>query len=165
MTEQEKLKLIFAQSLVLSGLIDMSLQPSYFSNWEKDINEPALKEIFLQFDKNGISIQPHHMACINMLYNFLVLPWELLEKSAISTDTKAWNEVASLLANVEKLEGEKPNVRRLRNALAHGHIDITDPFIFEDWNPMKEKTDNSANYIKFKLGVNQHCCSIYAAKS
>jgi hypothetical protein len=151
MTEQEKLKLLFAQSLVLNGLIDTSLQLPYFSRWEQNIKEPVLKEILRLFDKNGIPKQPHHMACINMLYNLLVLPWELLGKSAISTDTKAWNEVNSLLANVEILAGNKPRVERLRNALAHGRVDITDPFIFEDWKPQKDKSDKSKDYIKFKL--------------
>jgi len=151
MTEKDKLKWIFIQALVLNNLIDTALRPLHFSLWKEGVNDPILQNIFRRLDTSGQSVQPNNMACINMLYNFLVLPWELLEKSSVSIDSEVWHEVNFLLANVKVLKGSKPDVIRLRNALAHGHVDITDPFIFEDWNPRKEKENTNANYIKFKL--------------
>jgi hypothetical protein len=151
MTDKDKLKWIFVQALVLNNLIDTALRPLHFSLWKEGVNDPIIQNIFRELDKIGQSVQPNNMACINMLYNFLVLPWELLEKSSIFIDSEAWDEVNSLLAKAEVIKGDVPDVRRLRNALAHGHVDITDPLIFEDWMPGKEQNDSNANYIKFKL--------------
>jgi len=84
-----------------------------------------------------------HMAVINVLYNFLVLPQEIIfeelnrnpETNKILTDIRHNFKNISNITCADKRPSDKELLRRLRNSLAHGNFTLKEGgFVFEDQN-------------------------------
>lgn len=104
------------------------------------------------------------MAVINILYNYLVLPKELIfeELNNIPSEKVKLDDINDELKRIskitykEKSNGDYNLFRRLRNALAHGHITLREGgFDFHDDRNGTDKIDFSIEALDLIPIVNR----------
>lgn len=133
MTQEEinNLKIIFSQALILNSMTETMLKPLHFTMWRESVTDDLIQKILLELETNGLPTPPNHLAVLNILYNFIVLPWELLKKPV---EQNVWQQLNRMVAaKSEYIKNEynkKADIRMVRNAIAHGDVNILDPFIF-----------------------------------
>lgn len=131
----ENIKHIFRQGVFTSYLIEAALESR--ETVFKCTNDPMM----CFFDKNCNKFTSH-MAAIDILYNYLVLPKELIFKKLykIPSEKEKIDSINNALKNIAKITYPKQNIdinndilTRLRNALAHGRIKLKNgKFVFSD---------------------------------
>lgn len=151
MDETNMRKWILGSAIVLNGIVKKALTPEHFGSLKKTLDQDI--EAIWNANSSAGLIPLLSLNMVNLIYNFLVLPNEFPECSCKSGNG-AWGTVETLInqhATVDEGSfGKTGAIRRLRNAVAHGHVDISNPFVFEDWKP-GSKSDKKDDYVKFRI--------------
>lgn len=141
--EKENIKHILTQSVYAMCLLEAAIRKrdSIFVGIEDQ------HPLYKFFAEKGSQLTTH-MAVISLLYNFIVIPKELiLEESKYSAH---YEYIKSKLLEISKIihsdNEEKDLLRRLRNSLAHANFILENGgFTFHDENT------NGSNKIKFHI--------------
>lgn len=141
----ENAKHIFRQALFVYHLTNAALK---HRNLLFNADNDPLSKFFAEHC-NEFSA---HMAVINVLYNFLVLPQEIIfaELNRNPATNKIFTDIRQRFKNVSEIicadntHSDKDLLRRLRNSLAHGRFILKEGgFLFKDQN------DDGKNKIAF----------------
>ncbi len=155
--EIKNIKHIFTQALFINHLTEVAIEKSGVIF--KDSNDPYSKF----FDEKNKQFTTH-MAVINILYNYLVLPKELIfkELSKIPSEKVKLDCINNELKRISKItyketsNGDDDLFRRLRNALAHGHITLREGgFNFHDEKNETDKIDFSIDALDLMPIINK----------
>ncbi len=142
--EKENIKHILRQSLYAMHLLDAAIEK------RESMFEGKTDELSKFFHDKG-SLFTTHMAAISALYNFIVIPKELIVNE-LGKNSKEYiyiNDELKRISHIiekENKNGDADLFRRLRNSLAHGNIILNEGgFIFHD------KNTNGHNKISFEI--------------
>ena len=155
--EIENIKHIFRQAFFINHLTEAAIE-------KRDIIFKGSQDLCSKFLDEKNKQFTTHMAVINILYNYLVLPKELIfkELEKIPSEKIKLDDINNELKQIskitykEKSNGDDDLFRRLRNALAHGHITLREGgFDFHDEKNETDKIDFSIDALDLKPIINK----------